>query len=534
MTPPLSPLEKPLHLELANTLIKINRLVELQQVKTLTVGDTRVHVLGWPGWLVDYADLTYESGPGAVGEALEQILAGYLADQEAGRHHLAKLSGAFMLLVERQGRLVGLITSDELPNTVYWFQREGELVISDDWRDFTSAKNLDDPAVYSRSNLRWFSAKKTCAPGQTWLRGLGRLRPATIYQVAADGLTPIKAIYPLKEAGPELGEKELYEVVGRRLGAGPHTLCYSTGIDSHHLLETFKDRIDDVCTISFRAPYQDTERSMEAGAAAINCERMGLKYHHIEVDLADPKLVGYLEHATDSDPFAAHYAGSMYQLFATAEHDKIITGQNADTMQFFALTSKIGLKQFFFKSPISSQPPQARLYYRWAAAASHDRLALPKMIDRRMLMGMAPEMQRLTGPHGYWPIFYFKRIHNMTTGNTALFKNAARYFNKQVFFPYTEPLVFYVAAYFKRPLSSILEPKKHLRARYHYLRHNEIKLPFGQGLPFEQTPLFKQAAHRLAQSAPGLKRHFDSLVTQPMALAVLYTFAARALAEEHG
>ncbi len=521
-----------MQLEFANALVKISRLPELQQAEALTLGDTKVYLLGRPGWLVHYRNLAYDSDPGAVAQALEPLLAAYLEDPESGRHHLARLSGAYVLLLERLDRLVQVITSDEIPNTVYWFQREGELVISDDWQDFTQARELADPAAYNRSNLAWFSAKKTCAPGRTWLKGLNRLMPATVYQAAADGLTPLKAVFPLQKAGAQLGEKELYEVVGRRLGPGPHSLCYSSGIDSHHLLESFRGRIDDVLTISFSEPYQDSERSREAAAAAINCRQLGKPYRHVEVDFTDPQMAEYLAHSVKTDPFAAHYASSMYQLFATSSCGQVITGQNADTMQFFALTSKIGLKQLFKKSPVSSQTPLARLYYRWAAATSYGRRGPKGMVDRRMLLGLAGQMLQLTGPRGYWPIFHFKRIHNMTTGNTALFKNAARYFNKQVFFPYTEPLVFYVAAYFKRPLSSILDPKKQLRARYRYQRHEDLEAPSGQGLPFNESPLFAQAARRLQKAAPALKRYFDSLVSQPMALVVLYTFAAGALASK--
>lgn len=99
------------------------------------------------------------------------------------------------------------------------------------------------------------------------------------------------------------------------------------------------------------------------------------------------------------------------------------------------------------------------------------------MVNSRMLCGLGQRMLALTGPRGYWPILHFKRIHNMTTGNTALFRNASRYWGKPVLFPYLEPLVFYVSAYFRRPLGDVLNPKGHLKRQYHYLRHSQSPWP---------------------------------------------------------
>lgn len=517
-------------LEFANARVELKRLPELQPGQTLSLAGARVHLLGRPGWLVHYDQLAYSHDPGAVAATIEELLAAYLAGPAAGRHGLARLSGAFLFLIERQGRLEEVITSDELPNMVYWYALPDRVVLSDDWRDYAGRVDLGDPSSYSEPNLRWFSARKTCLPGQTWLKGLHRLRPATIYRVGDGGLEPALAVYPLPVPGQRLGLEELYAVVGRRLGPGPYSLCYSTGIDSHHLLRSLGGRISDVCTIYYAAPHQDRERSREAAAALLNCLAAGRPYSPVAVDFADPANIAYMEHAVATDPFAAHYSCSMYQLFATARSPQVLTGQNADTMQFFALTSRIGPKELVCKSPVSSQSPPARLYYRWAAARSYGRLAVGGMVDRRLLAGLGAQMRDLTGPHGYWPIFYFKRIHNMTTGNTALFKNAARYWGKQVCFPYAEPLVFYVAAYYRRPLRRLLDPKGPLKARYQYLGHDQIKLPFGQGLPFGDSPLFAQAARRITARAPRLKEHLDSLVREPMARVVLYTFADLALA----
>jgi hypothetical protein len=374
--------------------------------------------------------------------------------------------------------------------------------------------------------LAWFSRRKTCAPGRTYLKGLNRLSAAILYRAGPEGLEPWAAVCPDPPAnGRSFTWDDLYAVVGRRLGPGPHSLCYSTGIDSHHLLMSQRESIADVLTIYYAAPHQDSERSQEAAAALLNCLAAAKPYTPVEVDFSDPAHRGHLEHAAATDPFAAHYSCSMYQLFGAAKCNTVLSGQNADTMQFFALTSKMGPREWVMKSPASPQSPPARLAYRWEAARSFGGVRPGGMLDRRMLLGLAAPLNHLTGGKGYWPILQFKRMHNMTTGNTALFRNAARFWGKTVCFPYLEPLVFYVSAYFQRPLGDILDPKKHLKRRYRRVDHSQIPLNVPQGRPFSQSPLFAWAAGGLEPLAPELKQRLDAVVSEPMARVVLYTFA---------
>ena len=185
-------------------------------------------------------------------------------------------------------------------------------------------------------------------------------------------------------------------MVGRRLGSGPYTLCYSTGIDSHFLLMRYTKRIDQVLTIYMAAPYQDQERTLEAAAALVNAVAQGKPYTPVGVNFTKPANREYLNDAVDHDPFAAHSSFSMYQAFSQASCDEILSGQNADTMQFFALTSRIGPKEFVFKSPVSPQPPLTRVAYRWETARAFGGPKARGMVNRRMLCGLGG---RMLGPH---------------------------------------------------------------------------------------------------------------------------------------
>ncbi|MCF8040945.1 MAG: hypothetical protein K9L19_04570 [Desulfarculaceae bacterium] len=515
-------------LELTNARVEIERLPELRAQGTIQAAGRTVHLLGRPGWRVDYGRLDYDDDPVAVERALEEALTAWLADP-ARLPGLAALSGAYLILVCRDGVLEHVLTSDELGNSVYWWAQQGRLVISDSWRSFAQGRDLLAWDAYDPDQLAWFSRKKTCAPGRTYLKGLGRLSVATLYQVDGAALRPLAAVCPdPPDNSRSFTWNDLYSVVGRRLGPGPYSLCYSTGIDSHFLLMRYTKRIEQVLTIYMAAPYQDQERSLEAAAALINALEQGKPYAPVGVDFAEPVNRQYLSDAVDRDPFAAHYSCSMYQAFDQASCGQILSGQNADTMQFFALTSRMGPKDLLFKSPVSPQKPLTRVAYRVEAARSFGGPRPGGMVNSRMLCGLGGQMLCLTGPRGYWPILHFKRIHNMTTGNTALFRNASRYFGKPVRFPYLEPLVFYVSAYFRRPLTDILNPKGHLKRQYHYLRHSQIPQAPPQGKPFADSPLFAWAAERMEELAPELKQKVDATVMEPMGRVVLYRLAALA------
>jgi hypothetical protein len=518
-------------LELANASVSIARRPELAQASRLAAGGREVHLLGFPGWLVDYRELAYRTQPAEVAPALERLVEKWLALPEAGPHRLARLSGVFLLLVASQGRLERLVTSDELPNNLYWRLAAGRLEISDDPWPWLREAEMERPEAWSREDLAYLDRRKTCRPGQTLVKGLGRLMPATVYRAGEEGLEPEAAVYPLPESGRELSYGDLLGVIGRRLEPGGYTLAYSSGIDSHHLLASFGESIRQVCTISYGPPYQDPERTAESAAAVLNAALAGRPLTLVQADFDEPRNLDYLRHAVDRDPFACHLSFSMYQMMRRASQPRILSGQNADTVQWFGLTSTVPVGWLFATSPLPNYASDwQRLAYRRQVARSYGRGTVPPLTRRRLFYGQWQRVAHLVGPHGYWPILHFKRINNMTSGNTQLFHNAAAYFGKTVHFAYTEPLALYVSAYWRRPLAGLRDPKAALR-RLHpeRLDHRDLPGPVPRGMGFHQSPCFAACAREAAEAAPGLKDHLDRLVAEPMARAYVYRLAARAL-----
>lgn len=516
-----------LELGFDNARLAITRNAELAGDSRLSIADWEIHLLGRPDWLVEYEALDYRRDRRDIDRALERALADLLSD--AGSvDGLARLSGRFLILAARGGRLELAATSDEFPNRVYFYQEADRLVIDDDWRRFVNRDRALDISQYSLEDLGYLDRKKTCRPGRTLFRGLGRLQPATLYRLDDRRLRRERAVYYRKKDSRRLTHRDFLDAVGRRLPPGPFTLAYSTGIDSHHLLNTLGDRVQDVCTAYLAPPFQDAERTKEAAAAVVNAVEAGKKLHLIAADFGDLDNYKYLRHAVDRDPFACHYAFSVYRMFRAGETDCLVTGQNADTVQWFGLTSELSPWKLLARSPHKNYDREwQRAYYRWCAARSHGRLVNPKLLDRRLFYGRLAEVERLTGPDGYWPFLYFKMINNMTSGNTASFRNAAAYFNKRVCFPYIEPLALYVSAYLRRTFGSLFQPKRNLRRLYNYFQHDQIAWPVAAGLPLEQSPLFRESARRMRDISPGFKQELDSRAKGAVARTFLYEIVRR-------
>lgn len=515
-----------MELSFSNARVEMSRQNSLCQAGRFDLAGHQVQVLGFPGWLVVYEDLSYETHQAEIARSLEALVGAYLKDQSLS-HGLARLSGEFMLLVGREGRLEQIVTSDGLPNSVYWFFDGDQLVVTDHvWRQVDRFAPME-PDSYDPRNLKYLSQKKTCIPGYTYLKGLHRFQPATIYRVENNKLKRSQAVYPIKIHDRDLNYQDFLTVIGRRLEPGPYTLAYSSGIDSHHLLETFDDRIAEVFNIYFHPPFQDAERSKEAAASVINCANLGRKLTHVAVDFEAPENLAWMRHAADRDPFACHYSFTMYHFFRQTGTERIMTGQNADTVQWFGLTSDIPFGWAFLGSRLPNYKSDwIRLYYRWCVQRSFGRMTGTGLLNRRLFYRLWPEVEHLVGRDGYWPFMYFKMINNMTSGNTQIFRNAAAFFNKKVFFPYIEPLVLYVSCYWRRPLTTLRKPKAALRALHpNCMHYKEIPRKVKQGLDVSHTPAFKHIAGEAEQLNPKLKTMFDEAAVDPHARAFLYLFA---------
>ena len=521
-------MQENLEIEFTNARVSITRTPELAQAQELDLSGYRLVVLGSPGWLVDYQELTYHTDPGEIDQAQEEALAAWL-DQDERLYELARLSGVFLILVARGDKLERLVTSDNLPNTLYHLRQGGRLLVSDDPWPVIRSRALDI-ASYSPEDLAYYDRRKTCRPGHTLFPGLHRFQPATLYALAEDGLHRQRAVYFIKRDSGSFNHADFLAVVGRRMPPGRYTLAYSTGIDSHHLLKTFDQWIEDVCTVVYPGPFQDRERTREAAAAVINTVEAAKDLRLVRADFRDLENLKYLRHGVWRDPFACHHSFSVYNMFKTAGQKRLMTGQNADTVQWFGLTSSLPWWRLPLPSPLKNYTWEwQRAWYRLAVARSYGRIVQPELLDRRIFYGCLDLVRPRVGPHGYWHFTWFKMINNMTSGNTAIFRNAAAYFSKEVHFPYIEPLALYVSSYYRRPPASMFEPKRDLRRRYRYLRHTDIKYPVAPGRPPEESPLFQAVARRMQEAAPELKEALDARARGYMTRLFLYEIVIQAL-----
>lgn len=493
----------------------VNASLELEQEglgpsRGLAVAGLRVHLLGRPDCLVDYEALAYDWDPAGLERAGEAILAEALGP--AGQTHLlARLSGKFLALVEREGRLERVVTPDCLDLRLYHHQQGDRLVITDNPWPFIAGVDVLDPASYSRENLAWFRSK-SCLPGQTYLKGLSRLLPQAVTSLEGGRVAGARLYHAPPPPRP-YSQDDLYAVVGRRLGPGPYSLAYSTGVDSHYLLEQFGPRIADALTMYYVPPFQGVSKTKEVAAAFINCVERGKPLTPVPVDFDDPVNIGYVEHSVRRNPFAAHLTFLFYDLAARAQCPGILTGQNADATLAFAGTTPLPLGRFFRPREILRDRGLWRLaHIRRTVWKAYSRLEPAAQLDHYYFHGNLELVRGLTEASGYWPMQYYKMINYFQTGDCQAWFNAAACFGKSAHFPFSEPLVYHVSAYCPRPLGEVLDPKGHLRRRYSYLRWSDIAQEVTLGRPMEESLVYRHFAQEMARQAPAIKAMADEAI----------------------
>ena len=213
-------------LELSNARVELSRRDELRAGGVIQAAGRQVHVLGRPGWRVDYQRLDYDDDPVAVERALEEALAAWLNDP-------ARLPEAGVPV----GRLPAPGVPRRGPGAGAHLRRAGQhgVLVGPGWppdhqrllaRLWPRAAICWTRRAYDPEQLAWFSRKKTCAPGRTYLKGLGRLRRG--HPLPGGGRGPdshgggvpqpaLRAVFhlgrPLRHGGPPPGLRPLHPVL---------------------------------------------------------------------------------------------------------------------------------------------------------------------------------------------------------------------------------------------------------------------------------------------------------------------------------
>ena len=195
--------------------------------------------------IVDYTNLEYITDKKEVDQLTEKALTEYLTKPNHF-HQLSALTGHYVVLQISANKLIRIITSDSLNPKLAMHYRvnEGMIDISNDFRLISADQDLRKVETYDSELLSHFSKKtRGGLPGKTYLKNVQRLDTKSVYSTKHEKVKKEAVIYP-SDFRENVSVEDYLGVIGKKMPDEKFSLAYSSGIDSHVLLEAHQDKID--------------------------------------------------------------------------------------------------------------------------------------------------------------------------------------------------------------------------------------------------------------------------------------------------
>lgn len=497
----------------ANAEIKITTKDRLADHNVFKNGERELHLFGQPEYLVRYEDLAYDEARSSIDRSVETILVNYLRDP-ATCSELARIKGDFLIAILRDGQMEEIITPDTMDSTdiIFYCYKNGKIHFFDDYGFFVQDIDLLDQNSYNRDNLNNFFISRTCLQGQTYLNGLFRLQPKTIFKIIGGKVAKEKLVFFPKTDDRKFGTSELIKVIGMRMNDPEYSVAYSTGIDSHHAFAVCMDRTKQLLTVYMKRPYQSHQKTREVGAAFINSIKFDKDLTIVPIDAEGAANIKYLEFSAQANPFKSNLNVAMYHLMEKAVCPNVVTGELSD--EYLCISES---RHWHFSDLLTNRWVQQQVLHRFKTHV-HQRRSLTResrqqlatsYANTRLQTGSNEEINKLAVMEINWPLSIINVMNGITTGNIDHWNNPARYFSKKMAVPFAEPLVHYVVVNSVKPLTTLLDPKRQLRKQHEYLCHADIKYKLDLGKTFIDSNINHYFHEKMSEAAPELKSFFD-------------------------
>ncbi len=488
-----------IHFSGLNEFIKVNK----QQTELVLIGEVDA--------IVDYQNLRYITDKIEVQAKTEQVLASYISSP-VNFHQLSVLSGNYVLLQIDSDQLVKIITSDSInPKVAIYYKNHLEsLRISNDYKSVSPDQDLRQIGAYDQKVLNVLSKQRGGIPGRTYLDGVRKLDSRSVYSVSQNKIKKEAVVYP-SDFRKDVSVENYLSVVGKKLPEEKFSLAYSSGIDSHVLLDKHSEKIDELCTYYFPYPNLGIEKTKAAGASVIQSIQRGMALPTlIEVDECHDSGMQFLKHNASFQVYTSHFALNFYRLAEESKNKNLILGESADAMAgFFTHTNEIYLKTIW--------QDRKKLFWRVL-----DNLNFHRKINKKYFAdsleyvlscydseGRLKEKVDLTAISSIWPILLYFKSGQFSMNSVATIFAAADYFKKQVHCPYSEPLSHFMVSQWKKPFMSVFDPKKEIRKQYQYISDEEILGKIDKPSDSVEGSIFDKILNELRSELPELASHLD-------------------------
>ena len=464
--------------------------------------------------IVDYTNLVYITDKNEIDQLTEKALAEYLTKPNHF-HQLSALTGNYVVLQISANKLIRIITSDSLSPklTMYYRVSEGMIDISNDFRLISADQDLRKVETYDSELLSHFSKKtRGGLPGKTYLKNVQRLDTKSVYSIKHEKIKKEAVIYP-SDFRENVSVEDYLGVIGKKMPDEKFSLAYSSGIDSHVLLEAHQDKIDELCTYYFPYPNLGLEKTKASGASVIQSIQRGMELPTlISVDECNHSGIEFLKHSASFQIYTSHLALNYYRLAQESKNNHLILGESADAMAgFFTHTNEIRAKTLW--------ADRKRLFWRLLDNLNFRRKLNKKYFEESLEHvlscysddGFLKDNVDLTALSNLWPLMlYFKSSRTITNSVATIFA-AGDYFNKSIHCPYAEPLSHFMVSQWRKSIGSVLDPKIEIRKKYDYISDEQIMGKIHKPTDAIEGSLFDSILDDLGKEAPELFSHLKNV-----------------------
>lgn len=469
--------------------------------------------------IVDYRNLEYITDSNDIHRLTEKALTDYLSTP-IQFHQLSVLTGHYVVLQINADNLTRVITSDSLnPKLAMYFRNnEGTLDISNDFRLISSDQNLRNVEVYDPDLLNHFSKKiRGGLPGKTYLKHVQKMDARAIYSVRHEKVKKEAVIYP-SDFRENISVEDYLSVIGKKLPEEKFSLAYSSGIDSHVLLEAHQDKIDELCTYYFPYPNLGLEKTKAAGASVIQAIQRGMELPTlISVDECDHSGIDFLQHNASFQIYTSHLALNYYRLAQESKNNHLILGESADAMAgFFTHTNEINAKTMWVDRKRLFWRLLDNLNFRRKLNKKYFEESLEHVLSCYSDEGNLKDTVDLTALSNIWPLLlYFKSSRTIMNSAATIFA-AGDYFNKSIHCPYSEPLSHFTVSQWSKSIGSVLDPKVDIRRKYKYISDEEIVGEVYKPVESVEGSIFDTILGDLNKEVPELSKHLKNIGVNKM------------------
>lgn len=386
-------------------------------------------------------------------------------DLEHDIHLITELVGCYILVFEDVDIVTHIYRSGEITPSIYYGEKNKEIFVHTSWLKILDF--LKDIHVISE-NLQTFIRQGTLDLPDTLFRNLWQSKPYCLYRLEENRLIENNYVFPGfhtidRNNPPSYNIDDYIEALScYKPFMDQASIAYSSGVDSHILLEKYNNKVTELLTLFYEEPFALLSREQEKVATKINAKKYEKDLIQISINFNNlKKLNSYFYHLTLKAPFTSFLSVHFYELYNKSNNDIILDGFCADTIWDWGLhqiwfskkkhhsTSGWHVYKYIsnsFKNGTLIQKIKRlirKMLLRWTKINSFNKILIPYILQ-------IPKEFGVLSSYPYTTFILDKYWKYGSVTETLAIRHAAQYFGKRSITPYLSPIALHVNSRIKR------------------------------------------------------------------------------------